>query len=321
MKKDIKSNLKDDFWYEVKKQGITITDYNGKVKDVVIPDEIDGLPVVAIGDDAFKGYQLTNVVIPDSVVTIGKYAFLSNKLTDVIIPDSVKSIGESAFEHNQLTNVIIPDSVKSIGRSAFGGNKHDLMSVVLEELVALDDLNDYEDVCEYKKSKLAENPFSIMAYKNKITIIGYNHDAKDVVIPREINGLPVVAIENFVFSWNGLTNVIIPDSVKSIGASAFYGNNLTEIVIPDSVRTMGYGAFQSNQLSNVVISNSLQIIEDAAFMDNQLTDVIIPKSVKIIGGLAFWENKLSNVVIPKSVVLIEGCAFDENVKIIKEDKL
>jgi hypothetical protein len=115
-------NPAGDFEYKKSNGKITITKYIGKTKDVVIPKKINGLPVTAIGDEAFAWKRLTGVVIPDSVTSIGDEAFSRNQLTSVIIPDSVTSIGDGAFEDNQLTSVIIPDSVTSIGNAAFDYN-------------------------------------------------------------------------------------------------------------------------------------------------------------------------------------------------------
>jgi hypothetical protein len=62
-----------------------------------------------------------------------------------------------------------------------------------------------------------------MVHKNEVTIIGYNHDKKNVVIPKKINGLPVVAIDSGAFqdpSLSGFTDtmklnsVVVPKSVK-----------------------------------------------------------------------------------------------------------
>jgi len=127
------SNSADDFSYEIENDGVTITGYKGKRINVVIPNEIDGLPVVAIGDYAFYENELTNVVIPDSVETIGYAAFADNQLTNVVIPDSVKTIENSAFRDNELTDVVIPDSVKTIGEFAFAFNQ--LTNVVIPNSV------------------------------------------------------------------------------------------------------------------------------------------------------------------------------------------
>jgi hypothetical protein len=111
-----------DFSIQVSNGAVTITGYKGITKDVVIPERINGLPVVAIGSSVFDEAQLTSVVIPNSVKTIGDGAFAENRLTSVVIPNSVKTIGGSAFSYNQLTSVVIPNSVKFIGDEAFDSN-------------------------------------------------------------------------------------------------------------------------------------------------------------------------------------------------------
>ncbi|MUK94769.1 leucine-rich repeat protein, partial [Aliivibrio fischeri] len=52
-----------------------IKDYTSKYKDIIIPDNLDGVPVTSIGDSAFRDNALTNVTIPNSVTEIGMYAF------------------------------------------------------------------------------------------------------------------------------------------------------------------------------------------------------------------------------------------------------
>ena len=129
--------------------------------NVVIPSNINGKQVVAIGNDAFTtegvtptgistnkieyniqplynkkdnyevvplgtasdGLGITSVIIPNTVKIIGEGAFSHNNLTSVELPDTVISIGDDAFYFNKLTSVTIPNSVTSIGNSAFHDNK------------------------------------------------------------------------------------------------------------------------------------------------------------------------------------------------------
>ena len=120
---------------------ISITGYNiAGGTDVVIPSQIDGKTVVAIGDRAFT----TRGVIPtltaynnDYKVSLLSYnsnnnyvvkpLMMTNPLkglgiTSVIIPNTITSIGTSAFEGNNLTNVTIPSSVTTIEGNAFKNN-------------------------------------------------------------------------------------------------------------------------------------------------------------------------------------------------------
>ena len=121
-----KNNKIDQYSYMSNSSGngVTITKYLISDPRPVIPREIDGRTVTAIGDKAFyECGSLTSVTIPDSVTSIGDEAFYEcRSLTSVTIPDSVTSIGNSAFYGcTYLKNITLPKSVKHIGSYAFSG--------------------------------------------------------------------------------------------------------------------------------------------------------------------------------------------------------
>jgi hypothetical protein len=119
----INGTLPGGLAYQSNEQGgVTITGYTDTAGDLVIPAEIAGLRVTAIGDRAFEGCDgLTSVTIPDSVETIGDEAFRGcSSLESVTIPGSVETIGNSAFLGcRSLESVTILGSVTSIGYTAF----------------------------------------------------------------------------------------------------------------------------------------------------------------------------------------------------------
>jgi hypothetical protein len=112
----------DNFKYEVDKNQVTITRHKrlGTDEDVVIPDTIDGRPVVAIGVSAFGRTKLTSITLPNSITSIGSYAFRECfKLTSITLPNSVTTIGDWAFARcHSLTSISVPDGC-SIGEGAF----------------------------------------------------------------------------------------------------------------------------------------------------------------------------------------------------------
>ena len=99
------------------------------------------------------------------------------------------------------------------------------------------------------------------------TITAYTGAGGAVTIPSTIGGVTVEHIGDFAFSMKGLTSVIIPDTVTSIGDNAFqFCGYLDSITIPDSVKTIGMAAFSYCET---------------------LTDITIPSSVTSIGAIAF----------------------------------
>jgi hypothetical protein len=137
---------------------------------------------------------------------------------------------------------------------------------------------------------------------------------KDKYVYLDLSGSTIINIPNsFFIHKNRLTNIIIPDSVTSIGDHAFYGcSSLTSVTIPDSVTSIGDDAFHScSSLTSVTIPDSVTSIGDHAFQDcTSLTSVTIPNSVTSIEYETFFNcTSLTSVTIPNSVTSIGGQAF------------
>ena len=81
--------------------------YNGNETDVVIPETLEGHSVGSIGENAFRSYFTTSVIIPEGVKAIGNFAFSwCENLTSVTIPDSVALLGYNPFAGNpNLTEI------------------------------------------------------------------------------------------------------------------------------------------------------------------------------------------------------------------------
>ena len=208
--------------------------------------------VTHIGDYAFYGCdRITKITIPDSVTSIGNYAFYyCTGLMSVTIGDSVTSIGSSAFcGCTGLTSVTIPDSVTSIGSSAFYGCTG-LTSVTIGKAVksigqsafygctGLTRVNYTGDIagwCSIDFYGPSTNPLS-WAHNLYIN----NELVTDLIIPDS-----VTSIGKAVFSGcTSITNVSMPESVISIGKEAFEGcTGLTSVIIPESVTSIGVQAF------------------------------------------------------------------------------
>ncbi len=193
--------------------------------------------------------SVISVVIENGVTNIGSTAFEEcTNLTNVTIPDSITSIGDEAFyDCTGLTSVTIPDSVTDIGNFAFSG------CTSLTSVTIPDSVTSIGDEAFYDCTGLTEIQVSTgnTAYSSKNGVL-FNKDETDLIcypagktetsykIPNSVTSIGYSAFYN----CSSLTSVTIPDSVTSIGDDAFYGcTGLTSVTIPDSVTSIGELAF------------------------------------------------------------------------------
>ena len=136
-----------------------------------------------------------------------------------------------------------------------------------------------------------------------------NGGGTDVVIPSMINGKKVVAIADYAFTTNGITPTSIKNKEK---ASVSYLNNsknktviplarpslaglgITRVVIPNTVTSIGDNAFKYNKLTEVIIPSSVTSIGIDAFAYNQLTKIIFPSTPLTIYNTSFNDNPITN---------------------------
>ncbi len=136
----------------------------------------------------------------------------------------------------------------------------------------------------------------------------------EVIIPAEIDGYPVTVIGNDAFAnCDGITSIVIPDSVKTIEDFAFSGcDGLTTATISSGVTTLGCNIFWNcENLENVVIKNGVTYISKEMFAQCwKLKSVSIPESVITIGAKAFeCCYLLEKIDFPDKLTTIEESAF------------
>ena len=120
----IESLVYDDGYYaKITDDTLSIIDYCGNDKNIVIPDKMKGLPVTAIDDYAFLSKNLTKVTFGSNIKSIGESAFFKNNIASIEFTDGINSIGNNAFHCNNLTALNLPSSVIYIGESAFEQNE------------------------------------------------------------------------------------------------------------------------------------------------------------------------------------------------------
>ena len=156
---------------------------------------------------------------------------------------------------------------------------------------------------------------------DSVTAIGnsafkYCKTLSSVTLPDKIDTL-----ENSAFAYTGLTSIVIPDGIASIGAAFIGCKSLSSIDIPASVTHISGGAFDGcSSLTSIELPPNLTTIEDGLFNYSGITSITIPEKVTSIDASAFYGCQgLTSIVIPESVTSIGQTAFGicKNLKTIE----
>lgn len=327
------------------KQEVHITGLTEHKNRIVVPEIIEGLPVVELVDRAlymdrsdfasdgtysewdipgYKNYFITEIELPKTLKRIGDEALASHLIEKISLPDGLEEIGYMAFASNNLTSIAIPASVQKIGGNIVSGNK----------------IKTYSLPPSFKKSesKKAGNFLYVKFTHNgkpEIRITGHTFKTAQtkITVPSQINGLPVTEIDDYAFAYHSsllghdidyskpfIKEVALPDTIRVIGDHAltgvYYDNNNRDFSLPSDLEVIGDYAFKGNYITNkgnnLKLPAKLKSIGEGAFQSNRLKAVTIPSSVTSIGKYAFAYNELTNVSIGSNVKNIAAGVFRGN---------
>ena len=263
---------------------VRIDKYIGNQTVVDIPTEIDGLPVILIGNRAFMDCKtLKRINIPPSVLNIGHNAFTNcSNLETIEIPDSVISIGLQAFKGcKNLTHVKLSNSLWSLSNSIFCD---------CSSLASIDIPNSVGEIGTLAfwgcKNLLRVNiPDSVVNINDKA--FGKCRSLESVTIPSSVNRIQ----DKVFYGCSNLSHVELPNTVKYINDKAFaYCRSLEYINVPRQLECIFNESFYAcKSLRGMLLPNTMTYIGDGAFAfcDN-LIMVRYPASVLYLGANAFY---------------------------------
>ena len=182
----------ENYTYISEDDGIVLLSYNGNEKDVTVPTNINNVDIKEIGNDCFsKNKTIESVTIRGNIKKIGNFAFYDcPNLKFVTLKNKLEEIGISAFYScSSLEKISFPSTLKLINQTAFTD-------------------------C------------------TSLTTISFS-------------GKRDLSIKAGAFSNTALVNVVLPEGTQEIENAAFCGcKNLKAIIVPNSVSSIGKSAFK-----------------------------------------------------------------------------
>lgn len=304
----------DDF--EIDDRGY-ITNYTGDLREMVVPETIDGITVKGVADRGVRGQYLRTIIFPDSVEELEDYSlYLCNNIeilighgikrmgyemtwSEILILDTpaVESIGELAFQY--IGRELYLPELREAGESAFIGNKN-LVKVSLPKLekaswamfqdcytlrtVRLDSVetidNDAFANCYRLKNIYAPN---LQHLTTSFINYGTFHRCFNLT---EVNFPLVEEIPEKCFDFCLYLEKADFSSAVQIANFAFnYCNSLKDINFPN-VESIGYQAFYCNYELEEANFPKLKEFGKLAFSNCSLKSFVAPKLEKL-GEYAF----------------------------------
>lgn len=206
-----------------------------------LEDIVIGGSVTSIGDMAFYGCSaLSSITLTEGIETIGEWAFTScSSLRKLEIPSSINYIGNGAFSNSGLSKIIIEDSTDTLefGYQVFYGTK--ISTLYVGRNFSFSTSFNSKDV-----------PFNNQKFLKNLTIGNY-----------------VTTIPELGFYANAFESLVIPESVTTIGDSAFACcEYLKSVVMTGSVTDIGNYAFSGcERLTTLTLSGNLQKLGSMTF--------------------------------------------------------
>ena len=302
--------------------------------------------------------KLEHLVIPSTVDSIGENAFYScSALQQINIPQGIKSLANEVLAHTGIKTLDIPSSVNYIGEKAFR-NCESLQSIKLPEgLTLLNDelfdgckqLSDIQipsTVTTIKKAafndckalKTITLPASLSTFENSSwsdnSIFSGCSALKSILVEAgnkyfESDGTALYnkVKDTLICFPAGVTSVVVPQSVKTIGVKAFCGcdslqnimfedgvsdlvieqyafencKNINRLVITSGIKETKYGAFNDAHINKLVITTThpKSFYEYYLLRDNTIETIYAPAS-----DLSIIKNLKSSTLIPLDAIYV-----------------
>ena len=253
--------------------------------------------VTSIGISAFYNCAFESITLPETVATIKASAFRKcAKLTEITIPDATKTIGDSAFlDCSALAVVSIPDDVTSVGNGVFFYNNDLTVDIrYLTGTVAagiLEKQGVFHVVLDENITTIGDRAFALCYSLKDITYGDEDAENGSYKFSKNVTAIGKEAFVDDVL----LKNLVIPDSLQTMGTNTIYNPIVTEYNCKDVTATFYYvngsiatSILSSQDYSHIVVEDNIHTIGSSAFRyGDQLVTISLPDTISSVGSNVF----------------------------------
>ena len=272
-----------------------------------------------IGDLAFRACGLSSIHIPNNVTYIGECAFQGcSNIKDFQIPNRVTHLRAGTFWGWGMKSLTIPAQVDSIDKYAFascdslrtivwnaknasGEDAHAAFAgCQIESMTIGEDVNSIPDFCFRHSKNLNYNTVMSTGGFDSLKSVVWNSKHCNIDyeygFPENLEqitfGNKVEYIPRHLCERTKIKSLVIPNSVKTIGAGAFsFCYNLTSVIIGDGLETLEYGVFFGTHPTSVTCYATTPPTIHELFGSGFSTTIYVPaSSVNAYKSADYWKE-------------------------------
>lgn len=269
--------------------------------------------IKVIDDGTFEYTALKEFKIPENVTEIDNMVFFNAKqLTEIALPEKLRTIGKRAFSGSGLKNITLPDSVEFAKTECFKGccnleevtlpaKGFGISDGMFMSCVALKRVNNADKIVQLGKYAFYGTNSLKQIDLSSAADIGEN--------AFECSGLTSVKLSKYctTLGKNAFCKCrelkladLSESSVESFPPYSFY-QCMAEVILPNKIWNIGASAFTRCSIKDLTISGQNAIIDENAFADAKIDTLTFkdnPDSQVWIDKKAFDDAFIGELTIP-----------------------
>ena len=257
-------------------------------------EEINLESIKTVGTYCFQNCVALRAAELTSATSIGNYAFNGcSELTTVKLP-AVTTLGTNSFRDCvKLSNVQLNMSLKTISNSAFRGCK-------ALELIQLPNELEKIDTYAFRESGLTLIEFPVSLTDVDFSAFGYCYNLEEITVKDTESGFYIDEESGWLMYRDG----------ESLALLMTLGNLQGEVIVPEGVTAIGASAFEGRRsMTGVQLPSTLESIGRLAFWQTGITRIVIPAGVKEIGDQAFAYSSVQSAELNCKDAFIDASVF------------